>query len=135
MTAWRNGSARGGHQLVIGAHEGNSSIEQDKGRLNLVRFRPGDTPRVGARTGGKVKVRVPVASDGSRSKDVVIRSAHLKDLREGDEIYVEGLTRTGIARHPYNVLIKSEVYTARSRGAPTPGAPAATPPRTPRSRS
>jgi hypothetical protein len=113
MTAWKHDRAKRGHRLVIGAHEKDNPIEQDKGRLNLVRFRPGDTPTVDPRAGRRMDVRVPIANEGQSPQDVMTRSARLTNLKAGDEIYVKALTRTNIGSVPYNVLITSEVYTAR----------------------
>ena len=117
MSAWKSNQARDGHQLMIGAHQKDGPIEQDRGRLNLMRIRPGDAPDPAPKAGEKVNVRVPVAREGSQPKEVIARSIRLTNLEAGDQIYVEGLTRTNISSVPYNVLITGEVYTARTRRA------------------
>ncbi len=88
MTAWKSGQARDGHQLVIGAHSSSSRIEQDKGRLSLVRFRNGALPRdTRAKLG---QPRVPdacrSASESGGTNYTFVRSLKLNGLKAGDEI-------------------------------------------------
>ncbi len=116
MTAWKSGQARQGHQVVIGAHGSSGPIEQDRGRLSLVRFRGGAHPDdVTAKTGNKRSVRVPIANEGGGTKYTFVRSVRLNDLDAGDEIYVDAQSRTAIGSVPYNVLIQSKLFLARGR--------------------
>ncbi len=117
MTAWKSKQARAGHQLIIGAHQKDDPVESDKGRLNLVRIRPGDTPVPAPKAGDRVGVRLPVAREGNKPKPVITRSLRLTDLRVGDEIWVDGRTRTNISSVPYNVHIQGRVHAARKRRA------------------
>jgi len=121
VTAWHS-NAKARNKLMIGAHSGSDrQIEQDKGRLSLVRFRPGDTPRVEPKRGKRVGRKLPIASEGGRPKDVLVRSLRLTNLHAGDEIYVDALSVVKIGSVPYNVLLTSELFTARSKRAPNGG--------------
>jgi hypothetical protein len=116
MTAWKSEQARDGHQVVIGAHGSSGPIEQDRGRLSLVRFRDGVRPDdVQPKKGNKRAVRVPIANEGGGTKFTFVRSVQLHDLDAGDEIYVDSNSRTAIGGVPYNVLIQSKMFLARGR--------------------
>lgn len=118
MTAWKSGQARDGHQLVIGAHGSSGPIEQDKGRLSLVRFRNGALPSdTEPRLGNARSRSVPISGESGGTKYTFVRSLKLSDLKAGDEIHVDAMTKTSISSVPYNVLLSSKVYLARGRKA------------------
>jgi hypothetical protein len=118
MSAWKSGQARDGHQLVIGAHGSSGPIEQDRGRLSLVRFRGGALPAdVDPKLGKRRASRTPIGNEGAATRHTFVRSLKLNDLEAGDEIYVDAATRTAIGSVPYNVLLQSKVYLARGSGA------------------
>ena len=118
MTAWKSGQARDGHELVIGAHGSGGSIEQDKGRLSLVRARDGALiSDFQASSGSRRASRLPIASESGSPKDKIVRSVKLTNLDPGDEIYVSAQSKTSISSVPYNVLLQSKAYFARNRNA------------------
>ena len=110
MSAWKTRQARQGNQLVIGAFGSHGPIEGDKGRLSAMRFRDGAKPGIKPAVGRRQDVRIPFANEGGKAPTTFVRSVHLHDLHQGDEIYVEGNTKASIAGVPYNVLLSSSIY-------------------------
>lgn len=118
MTSWKSKRANDGDQLVIGAHDSSGPIEQDKGRIGVVRFRDGALPRdTEPRFGNRRAGRIPIAGESQSPKYVFVRSLKLNDLDAGDEIHVDARIDASISSYRYNALLQSKLYLARGRRA------------------
>ena len=107
-----NPSAGVGDLLMVGGQRPDGSIPQDPGRINAIRFHPGDQPTITGQTSGEpVHRRV----DPDFRKHVVY-SKQLNELEAGEQLEVSGKLRTKIGGLPYNVRTSAQlVLTARSK--------------------
>jgi hypothetical protein len=107
-----NPSAGVGDLLMVGGQRPDGSIPQDRGRINAIRFHPGDQPTIAGQTSGEpVHRRV----DPDFRKHVVY-SKQLNELEAGEQLEVSGKLRTKIGGLPYNVRTSAQlVLTARSK--------------------
>ena len=106
------------NKLLIGEDEPDGSIVQDKGRLNAVRFSPGDqTPLPPVVDPDPLTTAVPI----KKGEPVVMYSQELNGLAKDDQLVFNALMNTSIAHLPYVVLIKSRLILALSPTATGPG--------------
>jgi hypothetical protein len=123
-----NGHARRGNLLVIGG-DGDSGIEQDKGRLNAGVYQPGDLkdfppahrPIVTRR---RMVGHIPVAEHDGDMGERVLYSVRLSRLQAGEQLVVVARAHVGIGSLPYNALLRSQlVLSERPRSTDHRGLP------------
>lgn len=102
--------------VAVGGLRPNGSIPQDRGRLNLVRFRNGRPPAVELSTDDRLSPRLLL--DQGRN---VIYSQRLDDLALGEQFVVRAVAPIDITRLPYNVVLSSQLIVTDGRGDLTPG--------------
>ena len=110
--------ARRGNKLLLGIDRADGSVRQDRGRINVARFRgPPLEPRV-----FDTQRRLHRSVDVERRKKVAIYSLRLPNLRRGDQLTVGALAITSIGHLPYGTFIGSQLILARRPEAvrPTP---------------
>ncbi len=101
----RDGKARRGHKLVVGADSGGRAVNGDKGRINFIRYRPGSQQREQPlATSARRRSSLPIAQEGGDPKDRVVYSVELGGLRAGEQLVIDGRMVARIGRHPYNVF-------------------------------
>jgi hypothetical protein len=105
------------NKLLIGENEPDGSVGHDKGRLNAIRFSPGDQPAV-----QPVVTPTPLITQKSIAKShrEVVYSQQLTGLSEGDQIAANGLLHASIAHLDYVVQMGSRLIIA---GSPTATGP------------
>jgi hypothetical protein len=105
------------NKLLIGENEPDGSVGHDKGRLNAIRFSPGDQPAV-----QPVVTPTPLITQKSIAKShrEVVYSQELTGLEEGDQIAANGLLHASIAHLDYVVQMGSRLIIA---GNPTATGP------------
>ena len=81
--------AGGGDLLMVGGQQPDGSIPQDRGRVNAIRFHPGDQPKI-APVKSKAAVRRHVDPDYDKH---VVYSKKLSGLRAGEQLEVTGRIR------------------------------------------
>jgi hypothetical protein len=112
MTAYHRDAKRG-DKLVIGSDTSSGGINQDKGRLDVARFRPGDTKHVKPKsTGKRRRTQLPIAPENKDVIEKVIYSVPLDDLSEGEQLVVDGQVAAKIGQHPYNTFMATKVILA-----------------------
>lgn len=113
----RRASGGGKNKLVIGGNRPNGEIEQDKARLNAIRFRPGSQPRVPPTVTAKRRTRrLPLTSTRN-----VVYSKRLEGLRAGEQLTVDARMRTEIDHLPYSVRVNAALVLAEGRRETTAG--------------
>jgi hypothetical protein len=116
-----NPKARDGDKLMVGGQQPDGSIPQDRGRINAIRFRPGDQPKVPA---AKTKRRVSKRVDPDFRKHVVY-SHKLTDLEAGEQLEVSAKMHTDISHLPYNTRTSAHLVLAARRRATRSNRPVA----------
>lgn len=114
-----NKRARGSgkDRLIIGSNRPNGEIEQDKARINAVRFRPESQPELPpTETSGRETNRLPLTSARR-----VVYSQRLDDLEEGEQLVADARMRMKIDHLPYSVRANSQLMLTEGRRDPTPG--------------
>ncbi|MGH2994484.1 MAG: hypothetical protein ACRDL1_13250 [Solirubrobacterales bacterium] len=107
-----------GRKLLIGEDEPDGTVVPDKGRLNAVRFAPGDQPTVPPLvTGTLLTTSVPIR----KGDDVVVFSRELTGLERNDQLFALAGMTTSIEHIPYNVLNRSRLILAPDPTATAPG--------------
>ena len=106
------------NRLIIGEDEPDGTVVQDKGRLNAIRFAPGDQPPVPPEiTNTLLAPTVPIRK-GDR---VVLFSQELTGLERNDQLAAFGTMGASIESIPYNVLNRTRVILAPDPAATAPG--------------
>lgn len=106
MSAFNRG-ARKGHKLVIGASQ-DRKVTQDKGRVNVVKFRPGVQTRVRPSVDDSPeRGTLKIAGEGGNPKSKVLYSVELTGIREGEQVVVDGRAVAEIRKHRYNAFMTS----------------------------
>lgn len=112
MTAWHK-KAKKGNVLVIGS-DSDHGVEQGKAVLSSANFSAPpaqfEASRVGP--GNRVRSKVPVVDRSSSSKEVVIYSLPLQELKQDEQLVVDARAVLSIKGLPYNVLIQPELIVA-----------------------
>jgi hypothetical protein len=116
-TRKKQGKEGRSNKLLIGENEPDGSVGHDKGRLNAIRFSPGDQPAV-----QPIVTTTPLITQKSIAKThrEVVYSQELTGLRAGDQIAANGLLHASIAHLDYVVQMGSRVIIA---GSPTATGP------------
>jgi hypothetical protein len=106
------------NKLLIGEDEPDGRVVSDKGRLNAIRFSPGDQPTVPPQiTNTPLITSVPIR----KGEKVVVFSQLLDGLERNDQLAaIAGMT-TSIEHLPYNVLIRSRLIVASTPTGTTSG--------------
>ena len=104
-----NRHARRGNRLVIGANKPSGRIVQDRGRINVIRLRPGTQPPPPVAISRKRRHRsIPV----NETRTVVL-SKRLAGLREGAQLDVLASYRADVSRLPYTTRVTTHLILAR----------------------
>jgi hypothetical protein len=114
LNAW-NRNAKKGQQLVIGANDGTSksSVNGNRGKVSIMRFRPGTFERPQPRVFTDRAVRsIPIVRDGGDTDDKVIYSIPMHNLHAGDQFIVDAKAKVKIGGVPYNVFLRNEAFLA-----------------------
>ena len=106
------------NRLLIGEDEPDGSVGHDKGRLNAIRFSPGNQSAV-----EPVVTPTPLITEKAieKSNREVVYSQELTGLKEGDQIAANALLHTSIAHLDYVVQMGSRLVVADSPIATGPG--------------
>jgi hypothetical protein len=117
LTAHDRG-AKPGDRLVVGADSGGRSVNGDKGRINVSRFRPGRLdpvrPTISKRP---VRHAIPIAPEGGNVHEKAAYSVALPDLRAGDQLVIDGKLVSRIGMHPYNVFQTTGIVLSEGPGS------------------
>ena len=112
-------NARHGDVVVLGGDRPNGSVEQDKGRLNLVVVNQGATAEVTHDSAFfSVASLLPLTEPAGRR---VVYSTELADLRKGDRLTAAASQVADIAGLGYPAFLSSELVLAESPTATEPG--------------
>jgi hypothetical protein len=84
--------ARSGQKLIVGGSKASGEIPQDRGRINAIRFHPGDQPETPALQTTR-RVQEQVVSDLQKH---VVYSQMLPQLESGEQLQVSGKLETDI---------------------------------------
>ena len=107
-----------GYKLLVGEDEPDGTVVADKGRLNAIRFAPGDQPEIPPQvTGTPLTTSLPIR----KGDDMVVFSQELTGLERNDQLSVVAGLTTSIEDIPYNVLNRSRLILAPEPTATAPG--------------
>jgi hypothetical protein len=110
VAAAHNPRAGAGDLLMVGGQQPDGSIPQDRGRINAIRFHPGDQPKISP-VKSTAAVRRHVDPDYDKH---VVYSKKLTGLRADEQLEVTGRIRETISGLPYNTRTSAHlVLTAR----------------------
>jgi hypothetical protein len=108
--------AHRGDKLVIGNNRPTGTIRQDKGRINVIRLRPGSQPSPPKAISRRRRHRfVPLDEDPT-----VVVSKRLTGLRKNEQLAVLARFRADVSRLPYTARVSSQLILARSPRATKP---------------
>lgn len=110
IRAW-SARADGGEAVIIGASKPGGRIVQDKGRINVIRFRGGAQELGKTSRGGLVRDEVPLDL-----KKRVVMSVRLDRLDEGDVLEVVADARAHVGHLPFPALVGSQLVLAEGPG-------------------
>jgi hypothetical protein len=111
LTAFKK-KARKRQKVVIGSDSRDGSIVQNKGRLDAVRFRPGNDPRPAPLVTSKtINPAVPIVPHGKDINPVVSYSIPLPNLREGERLVVDATAVAALPRK-YSAFTSTQVILA-----------------------
>ncbi len=108
--------ARRGNKLVIGNNRPTGRIGQDKGRINVIRLRPGSQhspPHATSRR--RRRRRLPLDETPT-----VVLSVRLTGLRKDEQLAVLGRFKTNVSHLPYTARVSSQLVLARGPRATRP---------------
>ena len=110
------------HRVVIGTNDRRGVVHGDRARLNIVRFRPGDTSKpIPIEESSVDRPKLRVAGDDRSPKKVVIDSMALPDLRRGQGLMASAKGVIDIDALRYNVFLPTELVLASTPTATTTG--------------
>jgi hypothetical protein len=113
----RNHRARHGDKLVIGGNQPSGRIAQDKGRINVIRLRPGSQPKAPATvTRHRLHKRISL-----HLHSAVIASKRLRGLKRHEQLAVYARFHTDISHLPYSTRVTSQLVLADRRSQTGPG--------------
>jgi hypothetical protein len=106
------------NRLIIGKDEPDGTVVQDKGRVNAIRFSPGDQPPIPSQVSStplntSVQIR--------KGDKFVIFSRELNGLERNEQLFVHAGMTTTIGSLSYPVLIRSRLILAPEPTATRPG--------------
>ncbi len=97
--------AKAGDRLVVGSDAGGETVNGDKGRVNVTRYRPGDQRnQQPLMTEARRRATMPIAAEGAPVEDTVIYSVELEGLKAGEQLVIDARMVAKIGQHPYNVF-------------------------------
>jgi hypothetical protein len=99
-------------EVLLGIDRADGTIRQDRGRVNVARFRG---PRVEPRIHDTQKRRHR-SVDVEKGSMKVIYSLRLRGLRKGEQLVVNADMTTSIGHLPYGTFIGSQLILARRSG-------------------
>lgn len=106
--------AKSRDKLVVGAAS-TGKVKGDKGRVNVVRYRPGSQRReTPITTEARRRGSLPIAGASGDPKEKPVYSVELAGLRLGEQIVVEGKVVSKIGKHPYNVFQRTGLVLSES---------------------
>ena len=115
LSAWDR-KARRGHKLVVGAASDGKRVNGDKGRVNVVRFRPESQGRPKPIVSkARVRAALPIASDTGEAKKKSLYSVKLEGLRAGEQLVVDAKAVAKIGHHPYTAFVTSSLVLSERR--------------------
>jgi hypothetical protein len=107
-----NPDAHSGEVVILGITRPSGKIVQDKGRVNVARFRGGDVSSDRLETTARLRSRMDVEEGSKKS----IYSLRLNNLQRHEQFTVSADAITAIGHLPYSVFIGSQLILARHRG-------------------
>ena len=120
LSAWDRKSRRG-DKLVVGADSGGTSVNGDKGRVNVTRFRPGSQQSVEPLyTDNRVRPELSISREGGEPADKAIDSVEVPDLRAGEQLVIDAEMVSRIGQHPYNVFQATSLILSEQRDSASP---------------
>lgn len=114
-----NRHAKPGNQVVVGADQPDGSVEQDKGRLNVVHARAEVPPPTTQSTSDLVSSDLPL-TEGKNVKRRVIHSIAISAPRKGEVLAFDGGWTGTIDQLPFNTFLSSRVILAESPTSTSP---------------
>lgn len=112
--------ARGNDRLIVGGDEDGGGIQQDKGRINVVRLRPGALPLSAAAITHTVTEPLTRGMALGPPRREVIYSQPLEGLERGEQLEVTAVMRTGVVQLRHNARVSTRVILASSPEATQP---------------
>jgi hypothetical protein len=108
--------AKGADKLVVGSDSGGRTVNGDKGRVNVARFRPGDGLSQGPIVSeDRVRRALPIAAEGADVDNEAIYSVELEGLKAGEQLVIDGRMSSKIGQHPYNVFQTTSIVLSEGR--------------------
>jgi hypothetical protein len=101
--------------LLVGENEPDGTVLGDKGRISVVRLRPGSQPRPR-----------PKRSGPSAVSEVAVQKGRLDDLSEGEQLVVTASLKTSAAQLGYPARISTRLFLADDPAQESPGGEAQT---------
>lgn len=116
-SAWHSDSDAG-EKVVIGSHTRDGVIQQNRGRLDAMRYRPGAMAKPAPRVSRVRQTRrLPIADEGREPIRRVVYSIPLRNLTQGEALVVDGKAISSLAGVPYNAFVPAEIILAERPGA------------------
>ena len=109
--------------LLVGENEPDGTVLGDKGRISVVRLRPGSQPRPQPETSGRAAVSEIAVKKGERT---VVNSHRLDDLGEGEQLVIRASLKTSAAQLGYPARISTRLFLADDPTQTSPGGEAET---------
>jgi hypothetical protein len=103
-----NPKAKPGNRVVLGGDQPDGSVEQDKGRLNIVQAHPTVPPPLTSQTNTLVDPNLPLTI-GDSEKRRVVYSLPITSPQQGDVIAFDTSFSTNITALRFNTFISSRV--------------------------
>ena len=112
--------AKAGDRLVVGSDAGGETVNGDKGRVNVTRYRPGDQRnQQPLLTEARRRATMPIAAEGAPVKDTVIYSVELDGLKAGEQLVIDARMVAKIGQHPYNVFQSTGIVLSEGPDSPS----------------
>ncbi len=109
----QNKKAKKGNVVVLGADQPDGSVEQDKGRLNVVQSHAAVPAPTLSSSDALVNTELPLTIDDSAKRRVVY-SVPIAAPLKGEVVTFDATFLTGISALRFNTFISSRVITAES---------------------
>jgi hypothetical protein len=107
---------------LVGENEPDGTVLGDKGRISVVRMRPGSQRRPRPERSGPAAVSEVAVKKGQRT---VVSSCRLDDLGEGEQLVVTASLKTSAAKLGYPTRISTRLFLADDPAQEQPGGHAA----------
>ena len=107
-----NPRAKINNVLIVGENEPDGTVKGDKGRINVIRLRPGNqTPLKATPSKTPLAATIPVDKDAR----TVVFSQKLGSLKKGEQIAVRAALHTSANHLTYPARISTRIFLADSR--------------------